>query len=90
MLTRSLVSSFSTESENFPSNVLFLEALFCQFSPTVLSALASLCSACAEIHSGLKLTKKCLQKCDNYLENFPDPVENNSRAATCQQITNNG
>ena len=35
---------------------------------------------------GLKLTKTCLQKCDNYLENFPDPVENDSSAALCQQI----
>ena len=42
----------------------------------MLSALASLRSARAEIHSGLKLTKKCLQKRDNYLENFPDLVEN--------------
>ena len=66
--------------------VLFLGAHFCEFSPTVFSALASLRSARAEIHSRLKLTKKCLQKRDNNLENFPDPVENDSSAAPCQQI----
>ena len=38
------------------------------------------------MHSGLKLTKKCLQKRDKYLEIFPDPVENDSSAAPCQQI----
>ena len=68
--------------------VLFLEAHFCQFSPTVLSALASLRSARAEMHSGLKLTKMCLQKRDNNLEKFPESVENDSSAAPCQQIYN--
>ena len=77
---------FLQDPEIFPGNCRVFGARFCEFSPTVLSALASLRSARAEIHSGLKLTKKCLQKRDNYLENFPAPVENDSSAAPCQQI----
>ena len=77
---------FQQNRKIFQVVVLFLEAVFCQFSPTVLSELASLRSAHTEKHSGLKLTKNCLQKRDNHLENFPDPVENDSSAASCQQI----
>ena len=56
--------------------VAFLEALFCQFKPTVYFCTSRAKRGECRKHSGRKLTKKCLQKQDNYLENFPDSVEN--------------
>ena len=56
--------------------VAFLEALFCQFKPTVHFCTSRAKRGECRKHSGRKFTKMCPQKQDNYLENFPDSVEN--------------